>query len=120
MRAHGSENKTIAFWTYSNESANTLLDPKTGRPINLEGGKSSVLTPLSFILPLRQNKHCPIVVKNQTSTNQCRRHLAASLCIVKNDVKFTLKGKHITFLELYQFQKTEVPFLRVYTGLKKG
>ena len=81
--------KQYVYWTYMNKSSNTIIDPKTGKPLQLS--KLSFLT--AFPGPLsRSSKNCPIFFGNDTVTKLCRRKRAYSLCTIIGSTKFSYKG----------------------------
>ena len=77
------------FWTKPQKGAQkTILDPKTGRPLEVPA-LPSIVSGLS----LRPSAStCPVSVRSGQAVRMCRRRAACSLCTVSTTTTFRLRG----------------------------
>ena len=76
------DDNIAAFWTAKKKQKNTLIDPKTGKSLQLRMSRFG-----------RKQKVCPSLLKNNTVLKDCNLRGACSICKVQQPQIFRLKGK---------------------------
>jgi hypothetical protein len=81
-----------AFWTAKKKQKNTLIDPKTGKSLQLGLSRFG-----------RKPKVCPSLLKNNTVSKDCKLRGACSICNVQEPQIFRFKGKSSVCVKFQSF-----------------
>ena len=97
-----TEDGNTAIWTAQKQQKPALVDPKTGKALQLGLARFG-----------RKPRVCPSLLKNDTVSKSCNLRAACSVCKIKENQPMTLKGK----INIYV--KTQISLSFRYSGLKR-
>ena len=88
------DDNIAVFWTAKKKQKNTLVDPKTGKTLQLESSRFG-----------RKPKVCPSLLKNNTVSKDCKLRGACSICNVQESQIFRFKGKSSVCVKFKSFNQ---------------